>query len=406
MAQVLDILLHKTRIGQIVDLGGDRSVFSLDDAYASDPRRPTASLGFKTASDGVALQAKTRQNKIDPFLSNLLPEGKLREYVAEKDDIHPTREFQLLKALGEDLPGAIVARPNKQDSDAVADRDDDDEDAPPHDGPLKFSLAGVQMKLSALRAASGGLTVPASGKGGDWILKFPSERFRAVPENEFWMMSFARRLGFDVPDIALVPIETIQGLPSGIRTDLGDVFVIRRFDRSDDGGRIHIEDFAQIFRVYPRDKYTKGNFDMIARVLWAETGDQGIADFMRRIVLNAAIGNGDTHLKNWSLIYRDGRTPELAPLYDYLSTLTYVGQEDLGLNFAGTKRFTDLSRDHFIKFIDKTGLPGTLALKPVLELAADIRDAWAGFRTEMDLPKDIVRAIDDHMARVPILNGG
>ncbi|WP_259781055.1 type II toxin-antitoxin system HipA family toxin [Aestuariispira ectoiniformans] len=404
MAEVLDIILHGVRVGQVVDLGGDRSVFSLDEGYISNPDRPTASLGFKTPSGGVTLKLKARQNKIDPFLSNLLPEGKLRDYVAEKDGIHPTREFQLLKALGEDLPGAVIARLNKEDSEGIPEHELAADETATRDGPLKFSLAGVQMKLSALRAASGGLTVPATGKGGNWILKFPSEKFQAVPENEFWMMTFAKRLGFDVPDFDLVPIDVIEGLPSGIRTDLGDVFAIQRFDRTEDGARIHIEDFAQVFRVYPNDKYKKGNFGMIARVLWAETDEGAIVDFVQRIVLNAAIGNGDMHLKNWSLIYPDGKTPKLAPLYDYLSTLTYVGQEDLGMNFAGTKQFHELSSDRFTTFIDQAKLPGAIAMRAAKEMAVRIRDTWADFHSEVQLPEEIIAAIESHMRLVPILN--
>ncbi len=403
MAEVLDIILHGRRVGQIVDLGGDRSVFTLDKDYVSDPDRSTLSLGFKTPSGGANLEPRARQRRIDPFLSNLLPEGKLRDYIAEKNSIPPEREFQLLKALGGDLPGAMMVRPNKEESDSLPDYAVEEDKRAPHDAPIKFSLAGVQMKLSAMQAATGGLTIPGSGNGGDWILKFPSEKLRSVPENEFWMMTFADRLGFDVPVIDLVPVSSIAGMPSGIRTDLGDVFVIRRFDRTPDRGRIHMEDFAQIFRVYPQHKYNKGNFDMITRVLWAEIGEQGIEDFLGRIVLNAAIGNGDMHLKNWSLIYPDGKTPRLAPLYDYLSTLTYVGQEDFGLNFSGTKKFSELTEDRFRHFIDKAKLPPTLAMRAVKQTAVQVLDIWSDMRPEIELPKDLLQAIDNHMKTVPIL---
>ena len=51
--------------------------------------------------------------------------------------------------------------------------------------PLRFSLAGVQLKFSALMETSKGLTLPVGGAGGDWIVKLPSPRFDAVPENEY-----------------------------------------------------------------------------------------------------------------------------------------------------------------------------------------------------------------------------
>jgi serine/threonine-protein kinase HipA len=65
----------------------------------------------------------------------------------------------------------------------------------PREAVLRFSLAGVQLKFSAVMEASGGLTVPAGGMGGSWIVKLPSARFAAVPENEFAMLELARRAG-------------------------------------------------------------------------------------------------------------------------------------------------------------------------------------------------------------------
>ena len=68
---------------------------------------------------------------------------------------------------------------------------------------LRFSLAGVQLKFSAMGDARGGLTIPARGVGGDWIVKLPSLQFPGVPENEFSMMTLARAVGISVPVVKL-----------------------------------------------------------------------------------------------------------------------------------------------------------------------------------------------------------
>nr|WP_208859648.1 MULTISPECIES: HipA N-terminal domain-containing protein [Pseudomonas] len=44
--------------------------------------------------------------KLYPLLSNLLPEGAMRDHLAQQLKIHPDNEFPLLAYLGEDLPGA------------------------------------------------------------------------------------------------------------------------------------------------------------------------------------------------------------------------------------------------------------------------------------------------------------
>ena len=274
MPQVLDVLLYSRKVGQILDLGGDRKVFTFDEAYLADAERPMLSLGFKGEHGGVAYRPKPRQTKVDPWFSNLLPEGKLRDYVAERDHVHRDREFLLLRLLGEDLPGGVEVR--LANGEHVHGGEPPPEAAAAASGPLKFSLAGVQMKLSAHKAESGGLTIPASGQGGRWIVKFPSETFAAVPENEFWMMTFAKRVGIEVPEVEVVAVDAIAGMPPGIRTDLGRALAIRRFDRTEGGGRVHMEDFAQIFRIYPRNKYDRVNFEQLANVIWRETGEAGL----------------------------------------------------------------------------------------------------------------------------------
>lgn len=404
MARVLNLYLANQLIGQLTSIPGDRNIFTLSEAYISDANRSTVSLGFKGSSGGIAYRPRAHQTKIDPYLSNLLPEGKLRDYVAERDGIHPEREFELLRMLGEDLPGGLIARLAEENEAAeaiVASRDG----APTNDGPIKFSLAGVQMKLSALRTATGGLTIPASGRGGNWIVKFPSERFAAVPENEYWMMTWAKRVGLEVPEIDLVAVDTISGMPTGIRTDLGRALIVKRFDRTGAGQRVHMEDFAQIFRVYPSDKYTSANYEQIAEVVWREMGERALLDYVARLVFTVAIGNGDMHLKNWSVLYPDGHTPELAPAYDYVSTLTYVDQENLGLNLAGSKRFEDVSLDSFSKLADRIRAPSRPVLHAAGNMAKKLRAEWPNIAKEAELPKQVVRALHEHLDRIPLLRG-
>jgi serine/threonine-protein kinase HipA len=62
----------------------------------------------------------------------------------------------------------------------------------------------VQFKFSAVMEASGGLTIPADGMGGSWIVKMPSAHFPVVPENEHAMLELARAVGINVPRNQLV----------------------------------------------------------------------------------------------------------------------------------------------------------------------------------------------------------
>ena len=158
-----------------------------------------------------------------------------------------------------------------------------------HDGgeePLRFSLAGVQLKFSAVMEASGGLTIPADGMGGSWIVKLPSARFVAVPENEFVMLELARRVGITVPENKLVDVAGIKGLPEQAHTVGGRALAVKRFDRLPDGTPVHMEDFAQVFGEFPNNKYKFHSYANIAAVLWAEIGEDAVIEFVRRLVFS------------------------------------------------------------------------------------------------------------------------
>ena len=120
---------------------------------------------------------------------------------------------------------------------------------------LRFSLAGVQLKFSAVMEASGGLTIPAGGMGGSWIVKLPSARFAAVPENEYAMLALARAVGIAVPPNRLIEIGDIRGLPQDAGAMKGKALAVQRFDRGPGGEAVHMEDFAQVFGLFPDDKY-------------------------------------------------------------------------------------------------------------------------------------------------------
>ncbi|WP_417491210.1 type II toxin-antitoxin system HipA family toxin [Maricaulis sp.] len=398
---VLDVSLHNRPVGTITHLPGDQTLFSFGEAYIEDENRPTLSLSFKDVYGGLLTGFRPVQTRVPPFFSNLLPEGALRRYLAGRAGIKEAREFPLLGILGGDLPGAVVVRPAEGEEWPAGDDHQHDED---EGRAMRFSLAGVQLKFSAVMGARGGLTIPASGAGGDWIIKLPSATYTGVPENEFSMMELARHAGIDVPEVKLVPVQGVGGLPVGTDEIGGDAFAIRRFDRGADHKRIHMEDFAQIFSVFPERKYQKANYCNLAEVIWTEIGTPGVIEFVRRLVFNALIGNADMHLKNWSLIYPDGRTPALAPAYDFVSTIAYIEDEKMALNLApaSTKRFADLDLEAFRRLANKVGAPAKIVTDAVDETRTRFDEAWKREKSTLPLSKGVIAAVEEHRATLKL----
>ena len=404
---VLSVRLYGEEIGTITYVGNEKTLCAFNDAYVENRERPTLGLQFKDSLGDLITDFRPYKIKLMPYFSNLLPEGHLRRYLAEKADIHIDREFFLLWVLGQDLPGAITVVPadgeewpdeahNVLEGDAAKEAAED---------AMRFSLAGVQFKFSAVQSASGGLTIPTGGVGGNRIVKLPSREFTNVPENEFSMMSLARMVGINVPTIGLIDVRSIGNLPDGIERIGQQAFVIERFDRNDDGSVTHIEDFAQVFNVYPEDKYKKASYRNLVSVIASESDQDDVAEFIRRLTFNVLIGNGDMHLKNWSLIYPDRRNARLAPAYDFVSTIPYIANDKSALTFSRTKEFTGFTTDELAHLSAKANLPKKLVLDTAKETVVLFMERWETEKANLPMHPDVVETIDKHLATLPIVTG-
>ena len=406
---VLEVLLHGQSIGNLTRTAGDTTLFAFNSHYIEDEARPTLGLSFKTQEGVLRTQLRPYNVRLMPFFSNLLPEGHLRQYLAERGEVHPDREFFLLWLLGEDLPGALRVRPAEGDSlppayarEAGAESDAERAD-PNASQALRFSLAGVQMKFSAVNKASGGLTIPAKGVGGSWIVKLPSERYAGVPRNEYSMMTLATKLGMNVPRVELVDIREIENLPSGLgQLREHEAIAVERFDHYPDGTRVHMEDFAQVFDLYPANKYKKASSMNIARVLGIETPQEDVQEFIRRLVFNALIGNSDMHVKNWSLIYPDRKRPRLSPAYDFVATTAYIPDETSGLKFSRSKHYKDLTLDELAHLADRANLPEQLVLNAAKEIVQRFREVWSQEHSNLLLSQDVIQAVERQLRLVPV----
>jgi serine/threonine-protein kinase HipA len=399
----LEVRLHSMLVGTITNITGDINVFSFDERFQTDRNAPTLSFkAFRESITGVYRNpARSTRTRVHPYFSNLLPEGMLRHYLAERAGVNAERDFPLLRLLGRDVSGAlritdvggsIVSEDVREKVREPVDRD----------AVLRFSLAGVQLKFSAVGDPQRGLTIPIEGMGGAWIVKLPDARFARVPENEFSMLRFAREIGLEVPPIALVDPKEIAGLPSDVRNFTGKALAVKRFDRGENGARIHTEDFAQANEVYPARKYASLNFDTLAEQIALFGGLDAVLDFTRRLVFTIGIGNGDMHLKNWSVIYRDGVTPSLAPVYDYVSTIVYMPNDDLGLNFLGSKLFRDAHEKRFEALADRARVPRLSVLRAVRETVERMKDVWPRLASDLELDAEMRYQVQAHMESMPL----
>ena len=219
------------------------------------------------------------------------------------------------------------------------------------------------------------------------------------------MMSLAKMVGINVAAIGLVDVRAIGNLPDGMEKLGQQAFFIERFDRNDDGSVTHIEDFAQVFNVYPEDKYKKASYRNLLSVIATESDHHDVAEFIRRLTFNVLIGNGDMHLKNWSLIYPDRRNARLSPAYDFVSTIPYIGNDKSALTFSRTKAFGGFTLDELEHLSAKAALPRKLVIDTAPETVALFMQRWETEKAHLPMHRAVVDAIDKHLGTLPIVTG-
>jgi serine/threonine-protein kinase HipA len=395
-ARVLKILLGDVPVGHLTGFPDGKSLFAFDDSYIDlGPGRPTLSLSFNTPGDEEATERRLREiyssrMKLPPFFSNLLPEGVLREYMVKRLKIHHDHEFDLLMALGASLPGAVRALPADELPQSAISYPPGTTHAAADETPIKFSLGGSQLKFSMIER--GGRFTLADGND-EWIVKPPHPTHPNVPANEYTMMLLAAAAGIQTPEVKLVkPDDVDLGGLAGLSIPQWETwaYAIKRYDRTA-AGRVHVEDFAQVFNVHADQEYKATNYDTIGRLIFDLFPNrfEQIAEFVRRLVVNILVGNGDAHLKNWSVIYRDKVTPQLAPAYDVVSTIHYVQNDSLALNLGGEKRFDAIDESHFDRLARRMEAPPKFVLDVVKETVKTARKEWPGIIREVGLPQDM-----------------
>lgn len=378
--------------------------FVLGEAYAAMPGRPVLGQQFEERRNVRIFRHAAFPGQLPTFFANLLPEGALGAMLAAQ--FAPTDKATALAIVGEDLPGAVIVRPASGELEVPAKgRAFDEPGAPlmPAGDGLRFSLAGVQLKFSAVVGPDERFTLPFRGMGGRWILKFGSEAYPRLAENECATMDWASAVGLNVPRHRLVAVQDISGLDPRFAPLGEQVYAIERYDRLADGRRVHQEDFAQV-RGYPPDrKYLGASLEGIARFIGDACGKEDLAEYLNRVLFLILCGNTDAHIKNWSIVYPDGRAARLSPAYDFVCVREYLPEDPLALPLAKEKSPERINWDHIArveKFLKNHG-HDTDFVKSGRVFVGRCLDEWSTRRGSTDA--GYRAAVDAHLARLPLV---
>lgn len=347
---------------------------------------------LEAAGAALSVSLPLRENAFTPsesapFFEGLLPEGSVRQAIAEKFRLGEDDGFGLLDALGADCAGAVVLLPAGEQPDGGEDAsvrvlNETElaaliEELPRRPlgvevepGDVRLSLGGVQDKLVLIRLPSGEFGQPLGGAPSTCLLKPDYGRYEDLAVNEAFCMRAASGAGLDVARTQLVEVGSTPCL------------YVERFDRAegDDGGvvRLHQEDMCQALGILPSAKYEANGGPSVARIvaLLRELGSARAAldvnRFLKAVLLNFLLGNSDAHGKNFALLYDDSNGVRLAPLYDVVSTVVYPGlTARMAMSIGGVEQPPDVSMAAWQRLAEESGLGGQLPAL-VKRWAADV----------------------------------
>ena len=310
------------------------------------------------------------------FFANLLPENEQLQRLMEREGLARDDVVGLLGHLGADCAGSVsclpvgdppVKVPGVLDTDYEPLEDRTlvkivqslaDGRRLPADVDDPSPVAGVQSKIAITLLPDGRFALPKAG------LRVPTTHILKVPE---------RRHGRDARlEEAAALLAAATGLevsiPQALKVDELEALLVTRFDRRVEDGvvsRIHQEDFAQALG-FPSDlKYQRRGrpgrrFDVEAIVSVLErtrAPAEARLAFLRTTLFNLCIGNTDNHAKNHALLYDDGPTPRLAPLYDLVPIrIDRRYNHQLAFNIGSAERFDDMTAQDLSSFARAFGV--------------------------------------------------
>ena len=140
-------------------------------------------------------------------------------------------------------------------------------------------------------------------------------------------------------------------------------YVCERYDRKANGDaiqRLHQEDFCQLLRIDPKRKYEvlggPGIVESMRLMRELSLSAADTLEFLRRIIFNFLVGNGDAHGKNFSVRYQE-RKASLSPMYDVMSTAVYPDVSPrMAMKIDGEYAFKWMTRGKFLRQAEKSGL--------------------------------------------------
>ncbi|MEH6551052.1 MAG: type II toxin-antitoxin system HipA family toxin [Pseudomonadales bacterium] len=218
-----------------------------------------------------------------------------------------------------------------------------------------------------------------------WMIKFPTGKTpdkRSEGSIEYLYSQMAGNSGIDFPETQLTA-----------REDDNHYFMVKRFDRSDHGDRMHIHTLAGMLNLNFRIAMV-GYSDLL-KVCSRLTGShKETTQLFRRMLFNIMSGNRDDHSKNFSFMMDETRNWINSPAYDIVYNNGMNGEHTMDINGKG--------RNFTLDDINELAKLFSISKKQVISMISDVSESLAIWQHEAhhyDIPKHQIVEISEYINR-------
>ncbi|MCP4354980.1 MAG: type II toxin-antitoxin system HipA family toxin [Proteobacteria bacterium] len=420
----LKVYVRDDLAGHLIQLKTGNLQFKYVEAYGGQP-----------VSISVPYRKKAYSHEeIFAFFENLIPEGEVRYLLARhyrtteksifkllsyigkdcsglislydpdeefrKEECISLREFSAAKELfGENLDDLIFSLENNRFSSEVFER---------------MSMAGAQAKMPVVVLKKYSKRV----KKNDYriffkdkvptnaLIKVNSRRYENIVYNEFFCLSLAGVLGFNIPSVLLQKTENTRSF-----------LLIARYDRKIEmvnSNEVCVYkywqmDFCQKLNILSTNKYQNNGGPSVLDISKNLFSTDKL-EFIKAVIFNFLIGNNDAHGKNFSILETSqvDMPYKLAPLYDLVCTNLYDDYPTkMAMKIGGEYECYKIRRKHFEKMARELNFKEVLILrlvdgisKNILKEAKNLKEKLISEGLESNVYDEIIAVIEKNVKQL------
>ena len=272
--------------------------------------------------------ASWNSKKLHPIFQMNMPEGALKETIKNHfSKIQKMDDINFLKLIGPYMLGRVKfeeiinTKENIQLNEILSSTKHNLFEELLERFAIRSGVSGIQPKL-LLKAYN-----KTTMKFEHYIVKSWEDNYPNLALNEYFCMKACLYANLPTPEFYI--------------SDDFKMFIMKRFDVKDDNTYLGFEDMCVLTGRSTEQKY-EGSYEECVRVIKdiisPEKRKESLKIFFKALIMNHFLKNGDGHLKNYGILYKnDFEDSYLAPIYDVITTKIYIKNDIPALRLSDGK---------------------------------------------------------------------